>query len=212
VSAPDRWERGTTILLQEVWQGQLWSARPVRVVEDRADLIALWCPEGTPIKGPDAPWRPGRSTGAEYFVGMFTYRDWRFADFSWPTRNLMLLRPDDWHAVWVSWTTTGENMGWYVNFQRPFNRTDRGIQTMDLMLDLIVDYDRSWQWKDEDEFQALVTPGIITAAEAGQVRAEAQLVLRRLEADEPPFSEPWHDWRPDPTWSMPRVPDNWLII
>lgn len=200
------------MLLQEVWQGRLWSARPVRVVEDRSDLIALWCPAGTPIKGPHAPWRPGRSVGPEYFVAMLTYCDWEFTDFSWPTTNLMLLRPGAWHAVWVSWTNSGENMGWYVNFQRPFVRTERAIQTMDLMLDLIVDQDRAWRWKDEDEFQALVAPGIITPIEADRVRDEARLVVQTIEAAEPPFSEPWHRWRPGPGWAIPEMPEDWQRV
>jgi hypothetical protein len=138
------WDYGTVIVLEEVWRGKLWSARPVRVVEDRTDLITLWCPEGTPVKGPVALWRSiDRSAGPAYFVSMLTHQDWTFDDFVWPTANLMLLRPGDWHAVWVSWTGTGDAMGWYINFQQPFHRTERGIQTMDLMLDLIVDQDGS---------------------------------------------------------------------
>jgi hypothetical protein len=93
MNAPNPWNHGTVIVLQEVWHGHLWTARPVRVVEDRSNLIALWCPAGTPIKGPSAPWRAGRSAGSEFFSAMLTHLDWLFADFSWPTSNLMLLRP-----------------------------------------------------------------------------------------------------------------------
>jgi len=208
----ERWNSGQTVVLQEVWGEKLWSARPVRVVEDRPDFIALWCPEGTPVKGPIAPWRPGRTAGAEFFVAMLTHQDWMFGDFAWPTSNLMLIRPGDWHAVLVSWTSAGETMGWYVNFQRPFRRTAHGIQTMDLMLDLIVDGDRSWKWKDEDEFEALVTTGIITEVEARHVRAEAHAILARIEANDQPFCEPWHDWRPSPSWTTPPLPDDWHVV
>ena len=45
-----------------------------------------------------------------------------------------------------------EHWGWYVNLQLPFRRTELGFETMDLVLDLIVDPDGSWRWKeDEDE-------------------------------------------------------------
>jgi hypothetical protein len=207
------WDHGAIIVLEEVWRGKPWSARPVRVVEDRPDLIALWCPEGTPVKGPVAPWRSiARSAGPAYFVSMLTHQDWIFDDFVWPTSNLMLLRPGDWHAVWVSWSRTGDNMGWYINFQQPFRRTKRGIQTMDLMLDLIVDQDRSWKWKDEDEFKALVGPGIIGEVEARHVRDEANAVLDRLERNDHPFCDPWHNWRPDPSWTMPVLPDDWNSV
>lgn len=212
MTSTDRWDYGSVVLLQEVWHGHLWTARPARVVEDRSDLIALWCPEGTPIKGPSAPWRSGRSAGAEYFVSMLTQKDWRFADFSWPTSNLMLLRPDDWYAVWVSWASSGERMGWYINFQLPLTRTEHGIQTMDLMLDLIVDQDNSWRWKDEDEFAALAGPGIITDVEASCVRDASRTVLRDIEANATPFCYPWHDWRPEPSWTIPDIPAGWDAV
>ena len=142
---------------------------------------------------------------------MLTHQDWKFGDFSWPTSNLMLMRPEDWHAVWVSWSSAGEGMGWYVNFMRPFGRTERGIQTMDLMLDLIVNHDRSWKWKDVDEFEALAIPGIMTDDEDRHARDEAQAMLGRTEANEPPFCDPWHDWHPSCSWTTPELPDDWHI-
>lgn len=203
------WSAGTVIVLQEVWQGKLWSARPVRVAEDGPDLMALWCPEGTPVKGPFAPWRPGRVAGPEFFVSMLTHQDWLFGDFTWRTSNLMLLRTGDWHSVWVSWSSLGEKMGWYVNFQRPFQRIQHGTQTMDLMLDLVVGQDMTWRWKDEDEFETLVSHGLIDGEEAARVRQEAASVIKQIEANKAPFSEPWHDWRPDPSWPLPELPEGW---
>ncbi len=171
-----------------------------------------WRPEGTPVKGPIAPWRPGCAAGAEYLVAMLTHQDWMFGKFSWPTTNLMLMRSEDWHAVRVSWSSAGKAMGWYVNFQRLSRRTERGIQTMDLMLDLIVNQDRTWKWKDKDEFEALATPGIITNDEARYVRDDAQEMLARIEANEPPLCDPWHDWQPSSSWTTPHLPDDWHII
>ena len=56
--------------------------------------------------------------------------------------------------------------GWYVNLQKPFRRTARGFETMDLMLDLVVEVDRSWWWKDEDELETFVVrPGTDTDIE-----------------------------------------------
>ena len=51
-----RWSRGEVIVLQDVYQGKL-GRRPVIVVEDSADLLALWCPLGTIRKVPVAPGR-----------------------------------------------------------------------------------------------------------------------------------------------------------
>ena len=52
-----RWSPGEVIVLQDVYEGKLWAARPVIVVEDSADLLALWCPQGTVRKVPIAPQR-----------------------------------------------------------------------------------------------------------------------------------------------------------
>src|SRR6266576_1740450 len=46
------------------------------------------------------------------------------------------------------------------NFQRPYRRTTIGIEAMDLMLDLVVEPDRSWRWKDKHELETLVRRGM----------------------------------------------------
>ena len=135
--------------------------------------------------------------------------DWVFADASWEVSTLVLMRERDWHAVWVSWLDSGEQWGWYVNLQRPFRRTKLGFETMDLALDVIVDLDRTWRWKDEDELEIFVERGVFDHELAERVRAEGLRVAERAERGEPPFSEPWADWRPDPSWSVPVLPRGW---
>ena len=44
---------------------------------------------------------------------------------------------------------------------------------------------------------------------AASLRAEAEDVIRRAQANEPPFCDPWPEWRPDPSWGLPRLPDGW---
>ncbi len=205
-----RWEAGATVVLQEVWRSRLWSARPMRVIDDRGNFVVLWCPRGTRWKtATTPPTRPRAPTRAERFVLSLTRGDWVLGDFTWDVSTLVLTRAGDWHAVWVSWRDGGEDWGWYINLQRPFRRTARGLQTMDLMLDIIVAPDRHWRWKDEDEFDALVAAGLIDAAEAARVRDEARRVIGGVEANEPPFSEHWHAWRPDPSWPLPELPEGW---
>lgn len=133
-------------------------------------------------------------TRAERFAVSLSIGDWVLADFTWDVSTLVLVRPEQWHAVWVSWRETGENWGWYINFQRHMVRTAQAVQTMDLMLDIVVEPDRRWRWKDEDEFEAVVSSGIIDAKEAMHIHEEASRVIGQIEANEPPFNEPWHHW------------------
>jgi hypothetical protein len=141
-------------------------------------------------------------------VASLTLCDWALGDFLWDVSTLCLVREGDWHAVRVSWRDAEgegdavpqwEHWGWYVNLQEPLRRTARGFQTMDLMLDLLVAPDRQWRRKDEDELEALVAHNLLDAAVAQQVRDEAQRVTGRIERNEPPFSDPWPAWRPEPS-------------
>ncbi len=207
---PERWPSGATIVVHEVWHGRLWSARPQTVVEDARDRLVLWCPRGTRWRtATTPPTRPRAATRAERFVASLTAGDWVLGEFIWDVSTLVLVRPGDWHAVWVCWKETGEPWGWYINLQRPFRRTKHGLQTMDLMLDVIVDLDRRWRWKDEDEFAALVAARLIKEDEARQVRVEGEHVIAQLAANVVPFSERWHEWRPDPQWATPELPQYW---
>ena len=128
------------------------------VVEDSADLLALWCPEGTVRKVPSTPASiPGGMTRGEWLAQALARLDWPLIDSAWDVSSLMLHREGDWYGVWLSFLESGEHWGWYVNFQEPYRRTERGIQTMDLALDIIAEPDRSsWRWKDEDEFALLI--------------------------------------------------------
>lgn len=206
-------EAGKTVVLQEVWDGRVWAARPMRVVEDEGERVALWFPRCTgwkaPTLHPELPWHEGRGGRlAECAAG----GKWVFRDGEWDVDTLSLMRAGDWHALWVSWLRSGEHWGWYVNLQRPFRRTELGFETMDLMLDVIVDPDRSWRWKDEDELETFVARGVFDRSLAERVRAEGVEVARRAQADEPPFCEPWAEWRPDPSWDLPELPEGWDTV
>jgi hypothetical protein len=208
--AERRFEEGETIVHQEVWRGRVWAARPMRVVEDRGDFLALWFPRRTRWKVPRTPPTRARpETRAERFAAMLEREDWVLRDFEWDVDSLWLMRPGSWHAVRVGWRDEWEPWGWYVNLEQPARRTARGVQTMDLMLDVIVEPEGTWRWKDEDELDALVQAGLFDAATAARVRDEALAVIRRVEAGAAPFRDRWHDWRPDPGWRLPELPPGW---
>lgn len=201
------WVPGTQIVVDEVWDGKLWARRPVVVVDDDPARLAVWCPKGTVRQVPTTP--PGRSratTRGERLARCLLERDWVLADHVWDVSTLMLTEPGALHAVWVSFLDDGSQWGWYVNLQRPFVRTNTGIATMDLALDVLIAPDCSeWRWKDEDEFQLLVDWKLLEPPESAAVREEALRVIARAEAGEPPFSEDWAAWRPDPAWPVPAL-------
>jgi predicted RNA-binding protein associated with RNAse of E/G family len=205
-----RWAAGEVVVIQEVWHGRLWAARPVTVVDDKGDALALWCPKGTIRKVPvTPPTRPRPQSRPAWLADLLSSGDWLLVDSVWDVSTLWLLREGDWHAVWVSFLETGEHWGWYVNLQEPFRRTSRGITTMDMMLDILVDGDRSWRWKDEDDFETLVAHRLLDTEAAAAVRREAAKVVGRVERGDPPFDGSWRDWRPKEDWLTPQLPDSW---
>ena len=214
MSEGHRWSPGEVIVLQDVYEAKLWAARPVIVVEDSADVLALWCPQGTVRKVPVTPGSmPAGVSRGEWLARALARLDWPLEDAPWDVSSLMLHREGDWHAGWLSFLESGEQWGWYVNFQEPYRRTKRGIQTMDLALDIIAEPARgSWRWKDEDEFALLIEHGVVGSETAARVRQEADLVIDRIERDEPPFDSAWPRWTPDPTWELPTLPDGWEIV
>jgi len=119
------------------------------------------------------------------------------------------MRAGEWHALWTSWRPDGTHWGWYVNLQEPFRRTERGFATMDLALDVIIEVDRSWRWKDEDELEVFVERGVFDPGTAARIREEGLRIARRAERNEPPFNEAPPRWRPDPSWTLPELPEGW---
>jgi Protein of unknown function (DUF402) len=204
------WRPGELVLLQEVWNDRVWAARPMRVVRDDGDFVALWFPKGTRWKAPTTPpTRPREAARGERLATCAALSDWVFVDAVWDVSTLALMGEGDWHALWASWRDGGQHWGWYVNLQKPYRRTACGFETMDLMLDVIVEVDRSWWWKDEDELETFVALGVFDRSLAESVREEGLRVARRAERNEPPFNEPWPAWRPPPSWSVPELPPDW---
>jgi len=178
----------TDAVWRDVHRGRVWRAQACRIVEETHELVALWFPAGGPAKIPAGGLRiPGE--------------EWELVD-SAPTRDaLCLSHPGRAHSVYVFWGDDAEFSHWYVNFEQPLRRSRVGFDTFDEKLDLIVRPDGSYEWKDEDELEQAAALELL---DADAVRAEAACVL-----EEWPFPTGWEDWRPDPAWPIPQLPDGW---
>ena len=200
---------GTQILQQDLWGEQLLTARPVTVVEDVAHCLALYThPKAPyrsaatrnrlslPVKERINLWeRPVQTPLEERFSGLY--------------HVITLTPPESWHSVWVFWNLEWRIHRWFVNLQSPICRTSRGIVVRDHILDIRVEPDLSWSWKDIDEFDELVRRGWFTDEEHSSILAEAEKMARIVTEKGPPFSDGWEQWRPDPSWTIPSVPDDW---
>jgi hypothetical protein len=177
---------------RDVHRGRVWRAQACRVVEDSADVLVLWMPRGAPGRLPVGPDGSRLRIPAD---------DWELQEMTCGEDVVCVARPGRAHSVYLFPARSGADFHWYVNFEEPLRRTPLGVDTFDQKLDLIALPDGSYRWKDEDELEQAAALGLL---DADAVRAEAARVL-----EEWPFPTGWEDWRPDPAWRVPQLPDGW---
>lgn len=208
--AAQRWSPGETVALRYFMRGKLWSAVPVRVVDDSDEVIALFLRANTAVMWPwtSSGYAGGRAASYEdRFPATWTFREARWKENS----VLMLARPGASHSFWAFWTDVGWAFhAWYVNIQAPLVRTPIGFDSEDLVLDLVIEPElSSWEWKDEDELIQAVHSGRFTDEDAKRIRAEGLSAIDALRSRDWPFNRGWEDWRPEPTWTLPQLVAGW---
>lgn len=202
------WRRGDTALLRYRRLGPVTSALPTTVVEDDAKLTMLYLRPGTAIKR--RVLADGRPTPRNIPYAEQAALPVIIGDGHWASNHaLILTRPERWHAVHIHWSLPAWiPHGWYVNLQEPVMRTSQGFETTDQFLDIVVDASLNWHWKDEGELEEAVAAGRLSSPEAESVRAEGERVVADIEARRWPFDGAYDDWRPDPSWEVPCLPDD----
>ena len=199
------WQSGNSVVLREIWCGQVRSGRPYTVVEDSPLRLVLYAaaggrwmrpiqPDGTPLKMRGPSWTLREEVSTE--------------------ESLRVITPGTRHSVILFWTAGfTEFLQWYVNLEEPLVRTPIGFDYLDQMLDIVAAADLSeWTWKDEEELEATVALGRLSQMEADTIRAEGEQVMAALNARRPPFNEPWNRWRPDPSWLAASLPRGWCDL
>lgn len=199
-----RFKPGEPVVLREMWNGRIWSARPMIVVQDVEDQRMLYTPNGIRLM---VAGRAGTKLRLPETVWDLVERTWTkgpILSFSWPSEGHAILL--FFHPNWTPWI-------WYVNIEAPLRQTELGFDTEERVLDVVVAPDRSsWEWKDQDELAEAVRQGLFTSAQAAEFRAEAERALQRLLDREPPFDRDWTTWRPEPSWPVPELPPGWNAV
>lgn len=203
------WEPGSQILwrYRENSGAHFHIVRPVTVVRDDEDLLAVWLAPGTECVKPVLA--DGTSVHAEPLESRYTKPRTVQRGRWFGTGVLKLARPGLPWSVWLFWEPGWQFKNWYVNLEEPLTRWARGVDSEDHFLDISVHPDRSWHWLDEDEFAQAQRDGLMGPGLAGRVREAGQSAVDVIRAWGPPFSNGWPDWRPDPSWSVPLLPEDW---
>jgi hypothetical protein len=203
------WHYGDVVTLRWRRKQPLDVALPVRIVEDRDDLTILYTAIGTPMKAEAtaegrvmsrdvAPWLERQSLTRGYV-------DWQWTG----NHSLAIHQPGSLVSTWLLFRPDWTLNAWYVNLQAPLERTPVGFDTADYMLDLVVQPDMTWEWKDTDEFADCRAHGLLPDDLLDAVQAAGEAMIPIIEARGFPFDAGFESWRPDPAWSVPELPSNW---
>ena len=204
---------GRSVVYRNFSAGRLVNVRPCRVVSDDERGLLLWLARHTPVIVEVAV--DGRGVRDMPFAEWVTL-DHCLVPGTWSGPGILkFIPPDGDHSVWFFRTEEGHFKEWYVNLEERAVRWDdgdlAGVDVVDQDLDVVVAPDRSWRWKDEDEFaERLALPEHYWVPFPDRVRAEGRRVIKKVEAGEFPFDGTWTDFRPDPWWPVPAVvPAGW---
>lgn len=207
-----RFTPGQTIVRRDVHHdGRITAAMSTRVVADDHRGLLTWTAVGsatmwrTTMEGA----RIRKFTVAQLtdLPTMLTPSHWSGSDILW------LTPPDAAHSIWWFFEPGGDFQGWYVNLETPSRRWSRGIDMTDLVLDIWVNPDRTWSWKDEDELAERTDhPDYFSAADAAAIRAEGEKVIKLIESAAYPFDGTFTDFKPEPDWKPTAIPAKWDVL
>ncbi|MGW7353566.1 cytidylyl-2-hydroxypropylphosphonate hydrolase [Streptomyces sp. NPDC054784] len=181
--------------------------RPVTVVRDTPDLLAVWVAPGTVCVKPQLA--DGTPVHREPLATRYTKPRTTVTSPWFGTGVLKLARPGDPWSVWLFWDRGWRFKNFYVNLEEPRTRWSGGVDSEDHFLDIVVLPDGRWEWRDEDEFAEARRVGLLDEAGARRVREAGRAAVEEIREWGSPYADGWEHWRPDPHWPVPSLPDDW---
>lgn len=205
------YQPGEQTLYQGVYEKRIWYAQSMLVVKDTAEETVLAVYPGMECAAPQG-YINGRQTWNRWQDYLTNHRDLQLYD--WHTnRFLVLLYPQKYYSINLMWNhAENQFLCYYINYQLPFQRTEKGFQTLDLEIDLVINPDYSWHWKDEEDYKEGIKHNIIRAEWVKEIESAQQEIFEKLNQTQYPLDKYWLDWTPNPEWTLPRLPVNWAEV
>ena len=135
---PQHWAPGEHILWRYRGNGSdaVHICRPVTVVRDTPDLLAVWLAPGTECIRPVLT--DGTAVHEEPLATRYTAPRTTARGHWFGTGVLKLARPGDPWSVWLFWERGWQFRSWYVNLEEPRTRWSGGVDSEDHFLDISV--------------------------------------------------------------------------
>lgn len=183
------------------------TVRPGTCVLDDERGLAVWIAPGTEVLLPVLEnGAPLRRAGDE---GMFTQPRVQSKQLWTGNGILMIGLPDSPFSIWLFYKDDGSLGCYYVNLETPLERTEEGVRSRDLVLDMVVLPRRDFHYKDEDELEGAERAGYFTAEEAEQIRSYGRQAEQLIKSWGYPFNAGWEYFFPNPSWGLPALPSHY---
>jgi predicted RNA-binding protein associated with RNAse of E/G family len=202
------WNPGDVIAWRGIYRQRVWHAQTAIIVKDTSNEMVLALITGAECAAPEG-YLNGKDSNKRRWN--FKDKDWEIENYLWRTnRLLLLLEPEKYYSIMHFWDDASNQFKcYYVNFQVPFTRSHCGIDTLDLDLDIIINPDLSFEWKDEDDYQIAIDHGVIFPEWIQGIEEAKQEIFDKLEKRAYPFDGTWLNWMPNPDRLPPKLPENW---
>ncbi len=206
------WKPGESVALRGIYKNRVSYIQSAVVVHDRPEEVAVAVLPGAECSAPEG-YINGKHGPSGHWDrwGEYAKGSWNMQRYIWHTnRLLILLQPEKYYASYYFWRAADEQfIGYYVNFQLPFRRSEVGFDSFDLELDIVIEPTYVWHWKDEDDYRIGIECGILRREWVREIETAKPEVFSQLNKRQYPFDGAWLDWRPDPKWSPPKLPKGW---
>jgi hypothetical protein len=203
------WQPGDIVALRWGLDGRVLIEQPNYIVADGPDETVLLLLPGARCRVAHGIWDGAPASETAALIGDFVNGATpALREHVWRSNRLLtVLRPGVHYAIMHFWREPDFDFAcYYVNFQLPFKRTPAGFETFDLELDIVIDPDLSWEWKDAESYARDVQTGVIRTDWAEAIKLAQAKVFELLAAHAYPFDGRWLNFTPDPSWSPPTLP------
>ncbi len=206
------WKPGDSVAFRGIYNQRVWIVESALVVKDSEEETVLALLPGAECMMPEG-YVNGKHGERHTWDRWSDYQsdNRNMVKFLWHTnRLLVLLEPDKYYATIYFWEdATDQFLCYYVNFQLPFWRSGCGFDTLDLELDVVIEPSYGWQWKDLEDYQDGINRGILLKEWTAKVDDAKKEIFQKIERRQYPLDGAWLNWKPDPSWSAPKLPADW---